>query len=184
MRPTWRCRGLLLRKTSTRRLSAPAAGEVAGGAAGRGAPRAQTAYLIDFANPKEPPKPLWTSGPSRYNNLGGPVEKVLPNGGRVVVLDGDNIFLQGNGPSPSGDHPFLTRYNLVTKENKQLFNCDDTHYETFDGLLDAHGDKFLTRRESPTEPPNYYVRTSSGQLTAYTHFPDPQPIMRKSTRSW
>ena len=54
-----------------------------GGGAGRGAGRAQTAYLIDFANPKEPPKPLWTSGPSRFNNPGNPVEKSLPNGGRV-----------------------------------------------------------------------------------------------------
>jgi len=154
-------------------------GRGGGGAGGRGAPRAQTAYLIDFANPKEPPKPLWTSGPSRYNNPGSPVEKALSNGGRVVVLDGDNVFLQGNGPSPNGDHPFLTRYNMVTKENQQLFKCDDAHYETFDGLLDAHGDKFLTRRESPTEPPNYCVRTSSGQLTAITHFPDPQPVMRQ-----
>ena len=98
---------------------------------------------------------------------------------RVIVLDGDNIFLQGNGPSTAGDHPFLTRYNLATKESKQLFKCDDDHYEIFDGLLDAHGDKFLTRRESPTEVPNYYVRTSAGQSTAITKFPDPQPIMRK-----
>jgi dipeptidyl aminopeptidase/acylaminoacyl peptidase len=150
-----------------------------GGGGGRGAARAQTAYLIDFANPKEAPKPLWTSGPSRYNNPGSPVEKPLPSGGRVIVLDGDNIFLQGTGPSTNGDHPFLSRYNLATKETKQLFKCDDDHYEAFEGLLDAHGDKFLTRRESPTEPPNYYVRTASGQLTAVTNFPDPRPIMRK-----
>ncbi len=150
-----------------------------GGGAGRGGGRAQTAYLIDFANPKEPPKPLWTSGPSRYNNPGSPVEKALPSGGRAIVLDGDNIFLQGNGPSLNGDHPFLSRYNLATKETTPLFKCDDQHYEAFEGLLDEHGDKFLTRRESPTEPPNYYVRTSSGQLTAVTSYPDPQPIMRK-----
>jgi dipeptidyl aminopeptidase/acylaminoacyl peptidase len=150
-----------------------------GGFGGRGAGRAQTSYLIDFANPKEPPKPLWTSGPSHYNNPGTPVEKTIANGGRVVVLDGDNVFLQGTGPSAAGDHPFLTRYNLATKETTTLFKCDDEHYEVFEELLDPHGDKFLTRRESPTEPPNYFVRTSSGDLTAITHYPDPQPIMRK-----
>ena len=150
-----------------------------GGGAGRGAGRAQTAYLIDFANPKEAPKPLWTSGPSRYNNPGSPVEKSLPNGGRVIVLDGDNIFLQGAGSSTNGDHPFLSKYNLTTKETTSLFKCDDQHYEIFEGLLDPHGDKFLTRRESPTEPPNYFVRTAGGQLTEVTHYPDPQPIMRK-----
>ena len=52
-------------------------------------------------------------------------------------------------------------------------------YESVDVLLDSHGDKFLTRRESPTDPPNYYVRTSTGELTAMTNYPDPQPIMRK-----
>ena len=46
-------------------------------------------------------------------------------------------------------------------------------------MLDSHGDKFLTRRESPTEPPNYFIRTASGQSTAVTHFTDPQPLMRK-----
>jgi dipeptidyl aminopeptidase/acylaminoacyl peptidase len=162
--------------------ASPAGGRGGGGAGGRGAGRAQTAYLIDFSNPKEPPKALWTSGPSRYNNPGSPVEKALPNGGRVVVLDGDSIFLQGNGPSPNGDHPFLSRYNLGTKETQQLFKCDDQHFEVFEGLLDGHGDKFLTRRESPAEPPNYYVHTSSGQVTAITNFPDPQPIMRKVHR--
>ncbi len=62
------------------------------------------------------------------------MEKSLPNGGRVAVLDGDNIFLQGTGPSPTGDHPFLTRYNLATKETKPLFKCDDDHYEAVEGL--------------------------------------------------
>ena len=138
-----------------------------------------TANLIDFANPKDPPKPLWTRGAARYNDPGRPMEKTLANGARVVILDGDNVFLQGNGASATGDHPFLNRYNLATKETTPLFKCDDDHYETVDVLLDAHGDKFLTRRESPTEPPNYYVRTSSGQLTAMTHYPDPEPIMRK-----
>jgi dipeptidyl aminopeptidase/acylaminoacyl peptidase len=151
-----------------------------GGGGGRGgAGRATTAYLIDFAKPTDPPKPLWTRGGARYNDPGRPMEKTLPNGARVVILDGDNVFLQGNGASANGDHPFLSRYNLATKESTPLFKCDDDHYESVDVLLDAHGEKFLTRRESPTEPPNYYVRSSSGQLTAMTNYPDPQPIMRK-----
>ena len=61
------------------------------------------------------------------------MEKTLPSGERGIVLDGDNIFLTGNGPSPTGDHPFLNRYNLTTKETKQLFKCDDDHYETVEG---------------------------------------------------
>jgi dipeptidyl aminopeptidase/acylaminoacyl peptidase len=151
------------------------------GGGGRGAGRGPvtTAYLIDFAHPKEPPKPLWSRGGDRYNNPGSPMEKSLPNGERAVILDGDNVFLTGNGASADGEHPFLNKYNLVTKETKQLFKCDDDHYEVADGLLDPHGDKFLTRRESTTEPPNYYVREAGGAMTALTKFPDPEPIMRK-----
>ncbi len=60
---------------------------------------------------------------------------------------------------------------MVTKETKQLFKGDDDHYEVVDALLDVHGDKFLTRRESPTEPPNYYVRDAAGGMTAMTNVP-------------
>jgi dipeptidyl aminopeptidase/acylaminoacyl peptidase len=150
-----------------------------GGARGNGR-NATTAYLIDFSNPKEPPKPLWSrGGTDRYNQPGSPMQKSLANGDQVVILDGDSVFLTGNGPSATGDHPFLSKYNMVTKENKVLFKCDSEHYEVADALLDPHGDNFLTRRESPLEPPNYYVRTATGNMTALTHFPDPQPIMRK-----
>jgi dipeptidyl aminopeptidase/acylaminoacyl peptidase len=89
-------------------------------------------------------------------------------------------LLTGQGASPAGDHPFLTRYNIATKESQRLFQRDDDHYEVVDALLDAHGDQFLTRRESPVEPPNYFVRTAgTGAPVAITHYPDPQPIMRK-----
>jgi dipeptidyl aminopeptidase/acylaminoacyl peptidase len=151
-----------------------------GGGARGGGRNATTAYLIDFSNPKEPPRPLWSRGGSdRYNQPGSPMEKSLPNGDQVVILDGDNVFLTGNGPSATGDHPFLSKYNMSTRENKVLFKCENDHYEVAEALLDPHGDKFLTRRESPDEPPNYYVRTANGNMTALTRFPDPQPIMRK-----
>jgi dipeptidyl aminopeptidase/acylaminoacyl peptidase len=154
-----------------------------GGGARGGARNPQPALLINFDHPKDPPKPLWTrtTGTS-YGNPGAPLDKTLPGGGRLVVLDGDNVFLRGNGASPTGDHPFLTKYNMATGQSTPLFKSDDSHYEVFEALLDAHGDKFLTRRESPTEPPNYFVRTPAGQLTAVTHYPDPQPIMRKVSK--
>jgi dipeptidyl aminopeptidase/acylaminoacyl peptidase len=159
------------------------AGGGGGGAARGGARNPQPALLINLDHPKDAPKPLWTrTTGTRYGDPGAPLEKALPGGGRVVVLDGDNVFLRGNGPSPSGDHPFLNRYNIATKQMTPLFKSDEGHYEVAEALLDAHGDKFLTRRESPTEPPNYFVRTPTGQLTAITHYPDPQPIMRKVTK--
>ncbi|SPE41261.1 Glutamyl peptidase. Serine peptidase. MEROPS family S09D (fragment) [Candidatus Sulfopaludibacter sp. SbA3] len=135
--------------------------------------------MIDLDKPDQAPRELWSYNTTdRYANPGSPMEKSVGGGERAIMLDGDNIFLQSNGPTPTGDHPFLNRFNLTSLKTEKLFRCDDDHYEVVEGLLDAHGDKFFTRRESPTEPPNYFVRSAGGQLTAFTNFPDPQPIMR------
>ena len=106
---------------------------------------------------------VWSrNSQDRYRDPGTPLTKVLPSGGRVLLQDGDNIFLIGPGAGPQGDHPFLDRYNLATGKSERLFRCDDDHYEVVEAILDEHGNKFLTRRESPTEPPNYFVRTTGG----------------------
>jgi len=175
---------LFTEKTSLAIIDAGGGGRggAGGGLAGRaGAGRTpQQALLVDLDHPQDAPKPLWSRTPtSRYTDPGRPMEKLTPSGERVVILDGDNVFLAGTGASATGDHPFLNRYNMATHETASLFKCDDDHYESVDALLDTHGDKLLTHRESPTEPPNYFVRAAAGQMTAITHYPDPQPIMRK-----
>ena len=154
-----------------------------GGATGGRAARPQKMYLIDLTKPDQAPRLLWTFNPQdRYANPGRPMDKTLPNGERALLMDGSNIFLTGTGASPEGDHPFLDRFNMATLKTEHLFRCDAQHYEIVEGLLDAHGDKFLTRRESPEEPPNYYLRTPGGAMTALTKFPDPQPQMRAITK--
>ncbi|HKE29204.1 MAG TPA: prolyl oligopeptidase family serine peptidase [Bryobacteraceae bacterium] len=136
-------------------------------------------FLIDLDKPGAEGKLIWDrNNQDRYHDPGVAMEKTMPNGGAAVLLDGDNIFLEGAGSSPGGDHPFLTRFNLATHQTEKLFQSDDDHYETVVALLDAHAARFLTRRESPTEPPNYLVHTTDGKTSAVTHFPDPQPSIR------
>ncbi|HXB68813.1 MAG TPA: prolyl oligopeptidase family serine peptidase [Candidatus Acidoferrales bacterium] len=141
-------------------------------------------YLLDIdKQPDQKPKLIWSlNNQDRYHSPGSPLTRIAENGERVLLQDGDNLFLGSLGGSPKGDHPFLDRFNLTTQKTERLFQCDDDHYEVIEALLDSHGDKFLTRRESPTEPPNYFVRTAGGQMTAVTHFADPQPIFRKVTK--
>jgi dienelactone hydrolase len=157
-----------------------------GGGGGRGAAganRVTKTLLVDLDKPNDPPRELWsTNSQDRYDQRGTPLQRALPNGERGILLDGDNIYLSGNGPSPTGDHPFLNRFNLTTLKTEPVFKCDDDHYEVVEALLDDHASKFFTRRESPTEPPNYYVRTADGKMTAYTTYPDPQPIMRQVSK--
>jgi dipeptidyl aminopeptidase/acylaminoacyl peptidase len=137
-------------------------------------------FYVEMDDPGQPAKVIWArNNQDRYRDPGAPLTTPMPNGQRAMLIDGDNILLTGLGSSPTGDHPFLDRFNVKTQQTEHLFKCDDDHYEVVESVLDAHGDKFMTRRESPTEPPNYLIRTASGQMTAITHFTDPQPLMRK-----
>ncbi len=50
-----------------------------------------------------------------------------------------------------------------------------------DAVLDDTGTKFITRRESQSEPPNYYLHNGA-KVTALTAFKDPSPQLRRITK--
>jgi dipeptidyl aminopeptidase/acylaminoacyl peptidase len=138
---------------------------------------------ISFFDPNHPdqtPRPAWTFNVrSQYDNPGSFVEQVLPNGQRAVLETNGNVFLTGVGASPSGDHPFLDRVDIHTLQSKRLFQCGPEEYERVVDLLAADGSRFLTDRETPADPPNYFVRSSSGESLTVSHFLDPTPVVRK-----
>jgi len=114
----------------------------------------------------------------RYADPGQPVTHPGPFGRQVMMTaEGGNVlFLAGAGASPEGDRPFLDRRDLRTDETVRLFRSEAPYYEYTVELLDAEGGKLLTRRESQTDPPNYFIRDlASGELTQKTFFPDPTP---------
>jgi dipeptidyl aminopeptidase/acylaminoacyl peptidase len=118
----------------------------------------------------------------RYKDPGQFLTETLPNGSRVLAESGGYFFLEGNGASPQGDRPFLDRFDPVTGKKERLFQCDADHYETVVALLNDDASRFLTRRESPTEPPNYYIREANGKMTAFTTFPNPTPQIAGITK--
>jgi dipeptidyl aminopeptidase/acylaminoacyl peptidase len=137
-----------------------------------------------FYNPKDwtqPPQLVWDmSSQERYRNPGTPEMRTLPSGHRAMQQHGDFIFLTGPGATPDGDRPFLDRFNTKTLAAERLFRCDDQSYEFVVSLLNEDGTRFLTRHETTTTPPNYFVRNSSnGTKLALTNFPDPAPQLRK-----
>ena len=134
------------------------------------------------------------SAEDRYGDPGFPSRR--PGGGTagsVVLQDGDSIYLVGRGASPEGDLPFIDRLNLRTLATERMFRSEPGTYETVTAVLSANGDSLLTRRESATEPPNYFVTdTSTGSREegsrqarrrphrrALTDFTDPAPILRQ-----
>jgi dipeptidyl aminopeptidase/acylaminoacyl peptidase len=108
-----------------------------------------------------------------YRNPGSPVLKTGPDGRRTVMQLGDELLLSGPGASPSGDQPFLDRFNLATGKAQRLFQSK-TGYESIVAVLDDSGTRLLTRRESPTDPPNYFIREGA-MLKPLTKFTDPMP---------
>ena len=127
------------------------------------------------------PKTIWSrSTQDRYKDPGRPLTRQLPTGDNVVAQSGDYIFLSGDGASPEGLLPFLDRFNLKTLQTERVFRASPNTYESVVTLLSADGSRFLTRHETSTEPPNYYVRTgSNGTPQMLTKFTDPTPILRK-----
>jgi dipeptidyl aminopeptidase/acylaminoacyl peptidase len=136
-------------------------------------------FMLNANKPEVPAKLVWSRNQQdRYNDPGQPVLRAV-NGQRVMLQNGDSIYLNGVGASPEGDRPFLDRLNLQTLKSERIFRSAANGYEGVVALLSDDGSKFITRRESPTEAPNYYVRTTTGaEPRALTQFPDPTPQLR------
>ncbi|MEZ5426577.1 MAG: prolyl oligopeptidase family serine peptidase [Pyrinomonadaceae bacterium] len=144
-------------------------------------------FMIDYRTGGEPKMISDLNVRDRYNAPGSPVMKTMANGSRVILQRGDDIFLEGNGATPEGDRPFLRRMNLKTLKTEEIFRCGTDVYEDFVALMDDQANAFITRRESPSEPPNLILRdrTNTPEATAnatsmkpLTDFQDPAPQLR------
>lgn len=121
-------------------------------------------WMLDGAT--APRKLFDRSAEDRYNDpgvlvrrpVGQPVPEFGPLPDRVVVQQGDMVYLAGEGASAQGDRPFLTRLNVRTAKVDRLFQSPDGSYESLLALLSDDGRTFLTLRETPTSPANINLR--------------------------
>lgn len=117
-----------------------------------------------------------------YSNPGSPV--MIPNeyGKNVLQLssDGKSIFYNNTaGSSPKGDLPFLLSYDLGSKKADTLWRCAEGYYETVIRLLDPNKLSLVTRRESKTDMPNYWLKNLRLRIAdrKLTDFKNPYPQM-------
>ncbi|OON69793.1 alpha/beta hydrolase family protein [Hymenobacter sp. CRA2] len=115
------------------------------------------------------------SSQDKYNDPGEAYTHRNAQGKQVLLTDGlsKSIYFLGQGASPEGDRPFVDELDLATKKTTRWWRSDAPFYEVPLAILDADKHRLLTRRESPDQNPNYYVRDRSGKLTAITKFPNP-----------
>jgi len=149
-------------------------------------------FVTDIDHPEQKPRLLWDlSTDERYKNPGYPISRQLANGAWVVRQDGDAIYLAGAGASPDGDRPFLDRLDLHTLKTERLFRSEKTCYERFLSFNGPNAQTFMTWHQSPTDPPNAFLRTVGGSVEApageasfastriaITQVPDPTPAVR------
>lgn len=142
--------------------------------------RRSRTWLVDFANAAAEPRLIWDRNrQDRYNDPGRPVTHRDERGRSVITVENGAIYLTGSGSSPEGDRPFLDRMNLESLQTERLWRCSNDSYESVVRVLSRDGKKLVTRYETQTEPPNYYLRDlADGSRKAITEFQDPQKELR------
>lgn len=148
--------------------------------------RKERVWVIDPSG-KKAPRMLWEhSTEDNYGDRGAFHTTRTARGHTVLQLtaDGKSAYLMGTGASSEGDRPFLDRLELATGRTERLFRSAPPYYETVIDLLDADGQRILTRRESVTEPPNYFARDLVRRIAPrpLTQFGDPAPQFAAVTK--
>jgi dipeptidyl aminopeptidase/acylaminoacyl peptidase len=121
-----------------------------------------------------------------YSNPGIPITEKNQFGRDVIKLspDGNKIMMNNTtGASPKGDLPFLASFDLNTKELHTEWRSDEKHFESVVQIIDFNKYLLVTRRESETEVPNYYIRDLKNKDSkAITNFTDPYPQLAGVTK--
>ena len=94
-----------------------------------------------------------------YSDPGNPETKRNEFGRYVLDIQGDNIYLLGDGHTEKGQFPFIDEFNLKTKKTNRLYQSGLTNKkEDINSILDIKKGEVLVRMESKNEYPNYFVR--------------------------
>jgi dipeptidyl aminopeptidase/acylaminoacyl peptidase len=115
-----------------------------------------------------------------YNNPGQPVTKKNAFGREVIItIDNGTKLLMNNavGSSAKGDLPFLAKYDLAAKKNEIVWHCAEGVYEFVADVLDPQSLTIVTRRETQTDVPNYYIKDLVKKIAdrPITDFKNPYP---------
>jgi dipeptidyl aminopeptidase/acylaminoacyl peptidase len=140
----------------------------------------QRVWMIDPSAPNAPAKLIVDrSAEDRYSNPGAWVYVLDPVSDRFVPLrssDGRYLYLRGDGASPEGERPFIDRFDITTGKTERLWQSTAPTYEQVLQVVDRDANRIITQRESPTDPPNVFVRDLRNKsLTQITKLADPAP---------
>ncbi|MFV1884573.1 MAG: prolyl oligopeptidase family serine peptidase [Balneola sp.] len=117
----------------------------------------------------------------RYTDPGSPEFKRSEYGTYVLhtIDGGSKVLMSGQGYSPEGNQPFLNSFDIKSGDAEELWRSEAPYYEYLVAVLDENGSEIITRRESVTEQPNYFMRdVSANEMKQITFFEHPTPDLK------
>ena len=135
-----------------------------------------TTRLRDLADPSLDRVVFDLSMDDAYADPGTPVMTTNADGSRTVLQDGEVMYLRGEGATPEGDRPFLTRLDLATLAAERLFTSPGDRLDYVIGFAQGSRSEVLLWHESAAEPPNLALASlGTGGYRWQTDWPDPHP---------
>ncbi|MDB5472033.1 MAG: family peptidase [Caulobacter sp.] len=140
--------------------------------------RHETRLAVNPSHPGAPRVLVSRNYQGRYDDPGDVLMTALPNGRQIIHFtpDGRGMYMSGPGETPQGGFPFLSSMSLEDGKSTRLWTSSASHYEQVLDLIDDTRLVMLTRRESRTDNPNFFLRdVKDGKLAQLTRIPDPAP---------
>ncbi|WP_167615300.1 prolyl oligopeptidase family serine peptidase [Maribellus sediminis] len=134
-------------------------------------------YLFNPSNPGSEPEVLFDLNyQDNYADPGSFVTQRNELGQYTLEIEKGKLYLDGTGYSPEGIRPFFDEFDLKTKETKRLWRADGKEtLERIAKVIDAPQGVLLTRVETSTQYPNYYIRNIKKRISPQqiTNFKNP-----------
>lgn len=94
-----------------------------------------------------------------YSDPGYPQTEKNALGTYTLKMDGNSVYFFGDGFTAEGQFPFIDELDLKTLKKKRIYQSAYTDkVEELITFVDSRKGTVITRIESPTEYPNYYIR--------------------------
>ena len=137
--------------------------------------RNRKSYVFNPSNPNIKPKIISDRNyQDTYSDPGNFLRSRNEFNRSVLKMHYGNIFLRGQGFSPSGQFPFIDKVNTKTFEKTRVYQSSYT--DKIESIIDYDPKKnqLTVSIESPTEYPNYYTKkVKSGKLEKLTNLKNP-----------
>ncbi|WP_406698896.1 prolyl oligopeptidase family serine peptidase [Singulisphaera sp. Ch08] len=136
----------------------------------------ETIIAVHLENPNKV-HALTRQGPGDLRNKSPRLLNRNPTGNLAVTVvssDRRHAYLVGPREAPRA---FLDRVEIATGKRERIWQGANDTFDELVAILDDDADRILIQSESPTDPPDSFLRHRSGATTRLTSNVDPSPRM-------